>query len=127
MDGLALLADARAAGLSVSVDSDALVIRGPSSSEPVARKLLEEKSAVIVALRSTQSELLTAEPCPTCLSAIFWRDPWGGFHCCECLPPKWKALCRQKLMLVQPRGPRSPAEWRDYEGEMSLNKEVRGW
>jgi hypothetical protein len=50
MEGLTLLREARAAGLSLARDGDELVIRGPKRAEPVARLLLLRKVAVIQAL-----------------------------------------------------------------------------
>lgn len=50
MDGLTLLSDAAAAGLTVRADGDRLVIRGPRKAEPLARRLLEHKRQVIAAL-----------------------------------------------------------------------------
>src|SRR6266478_6719489 len=50
MEGLTLLREARAAGLSLARDGDELVIRGPRRAEPVARLLLSRKAEVIQAL-----------------------------------------------------------------------------
>src|SRR5512136_2848221 len=50
MDGLALLSEATAAGLTVLADGDRLVVRGPRFAEPMARRLLEHKAAVLAAL-----------------------------------------------------------------------------
>jgi len=52
MEGLILLAEARAAGLKVEADGGDLVIRGPRSAEPIVRRLLEHKPAVLAAVRS---------------------------------------------------------------------------
>ena len=51
MDGLALLAQARDAGLDVRARGDRLVIRGPKRAENVARLLLDRKPVVLDALR----------------------------------------------------------------------------
>jgi hypothetical protein len=51
MDGITLLLEAQAAGLSVRVDGDKLIIRGPRSAELIARRLLAYKPAVVAALR----------------------------------------------------------------------------
>lgn len=51
MDGLALLAQARDAGLEVRARGDKLVIRGPKRAENVARLLLDQKPVVLDALR----------------------------------------------------------------------------
>jgi hypothetical protein len=50
MDGLTLLEEARAAGLSVLADGDRLCIRGPRRAEPVARRLIAHKALVLQAL-----------------------------------------------------------------------------
>src|SRR5262245_42120474 len=50
MEGLTLLREARAAGLSLARDGDELVIRGPKRAEPVALKLIARKPEVIRAL-----------------------------------------------------------------------------
>ena len=55
MDGLTLLQDAAAAGLTVLADGDRLVVRGPRSAEPVARRLLENKADVMAALAGLPS------------------------------------------------------------------------
>ena len=51
MDGLALLAQARDAGLEVRARGERLVIRGPKRAENVARLLLDQKPVVLDALR----------------------------------------------------------------------------
>ena len=67
MDGLALLTEARRAGLRVALDGERLVIRGPRRAEPIARRLMEAKPAVVGALRGTaeavriHSRILDAE------------------------------------------------------------------
>jgi hypothetical protein len=50
MEGLTLLRDARAAGLSLARDGDKLVIRGPRRAEAVAQRLLSRKVELIEAL-----------------------------------------------------------------------------
>ncbi len=53
MDGLTLLRTAAAAGLSVRLDGERLVIRGPRSADAVAKLLIAEKPAVVAALQMT--------------------------------------------------------------------------
>ena len=65
MAGMKLLEEARAAGLKVRVEGDRLIVRGPKSTERVARTLLEKKAEVL-ALLSQQSPF----PCPECKRAI---------------------------------------------------------
>ena len=50
MDGLALLREARGAGLSVAAEGDRLRVRGPKSAGDVAARLLADKAAVLAAL-----------------------------------------------------------------------------
>ena len=51
MDGMMLLNEARAAGLTVEAEGDRLRIRGPKRAESVALKLLAHKPTVLGALR----------------------------------------------------------------------------
>ena len=50
MDGLTLLRQARAAGLTVTTDGAALKVRGPRKAEALVRQLLANKGAVLEAL-----------------------------------------------------------------------------
>ncbi len=50
MEGIILLWRAREAGLAVTLDGDALVIRGPKRAERMARLLIENKPEVVAAL-----------------------------------------------------------------------------
>src|SRR5262245_8286942 len=50
MDGMTLLEQARSAGLTVLVQGDKLVIRGPRRAGPLAERLLAHKGEVIGAL-----------------------------------------------------------------------------
>ncbi len=50
MDGLTLLEEARAAGLTVRADGERLRIRGPRRAEPMAQRLIAHKAAVLAAL-----------------------------------------------------------------------------
>src|SRR5688572_1000777 len=52
MDGMTLLAEARAAGLEVRADGDRLVVRGPRTQEGLARALLAHKPDVLTALQA---------------------------------------------------------------------------
>jgi len=54
MDGIGLLCDAKAAGLTVEADGDVLRIRGPRNAESIARRLLENKGTVLEAIRTQQ-------------------------------------------------------------------------
>ena len=50
MDGLTLLSEGRAAGLTVIADGNRLVIRGPRSGDAVAQQLLAHKTVVLTVL-----------------------------------------------------------------------------
>jgi hypothetical protein len=53
MDAVAaLLAEARAAGLSLKVDGDRLIVRGPKAAEPIVRRLRDAKPAILERLRT---------------------------------------------------------------------------
>src|SRR5712691_6671642 len=49
-DVTALLQEAQAAGLRVAAEGDRLTVRGPKAAEPVARRVLAHKPAVMAAL-----------------------------------------------------------------------------
>jgi hypothetical protein len=57
MDGLAVLAQARAAGLQVSSDGVTLTVRGPQSAELLAKQVLARKPEVIALLASHDHEV----------------------------------------------------------------------
>ena len=50
MDGLGLLAKAQAAGVTVEVAGENLVLRGPKRAEAIARELIQQKAAVLAVL-----------------------------------------------------------------------------
>ena len=60
MDGVALIAEAHAAGLTIRLDGDRLVVRGPRSAEATAQRLLARKAAVVSALRGEAATPPTA-------------------------------------------------------------------
>lgn len=51
MDVLTLLAEARAAGLIVCLDGDRVQVTGPKSAEPIVRRMMAIKPAIVAALR----------------------------------------------------------------------------
>jgi len=79
MDGLSLLAEARAAGLTVRVAGDKLVIRGPRRATSVAEKLLAHKADVMQSLAGNVGSIDNAsEKEPS--DGGDWsdaRDEWG--------------------------------------------------
>jgi hypothetical protein len=57
VDGVTLLRQARAAGLSVRADGDRLAVEGPRRLEPVARALLDAKPGILAALEREAREI----------------------------------------------------------------------
>jgi hypothetical protein len=57
MDGLMVLAQARAAGLEVHAEGDTLVIRGPASADALARAVLAHKPEVLALLAAVDPEV----------------------------------------------------------------------
>ena len=101
MDGLTLLRAAEAAGLTVNVNGDRLVIRGPRSADATARALLEHKPEVMAALAGPadaprpplDAEGLPVAPCRACGGRSFWRWPQSSprhhpraWFCYRCTP-----------------------------------------
>jgi hypothetical protein len=84
MGGLTLLDRARAAGLSVTADSDRLVIKGPRRAEEVARELIEQKAEVLALLAVPVEPLIeppvedpAKRPPPPPGLVAPRRTPWG--------------------------------------------------
>jgi hypothetical protein len=139
MDVVALLREAHSSGLSVSVDGDRLVVTGPKSAADVVRKLADNKSAVLAALRaSTDLSAVSAvggtprnaeenascadadkqvglrAPCRRCGCCIGWRAG-ERVACWSCEPPPPEA---EKLVLVDTdAGP----VWRRYDDERPVD------
>ncbi len=95
MDGLTLLAEARDAGLQVTVSGDQLVVRGPARLAAMARRLLAGKPAIVDALTAEQEVAWRIEamrPQVTRTGAIpllLARPgaPWDRGCCCSCGEP----------------------------------------
>src|SRR5262245_65192722 len=68
MDGLTLLEQARSAGLTVIVQGDKLVIRGPRRAGPLAEQLLAHKGEVL--------DALTAEAVTPADLPADWHSAW---------------------------------------------------
>jgi hypothetical protein len=84
---IAMLREARAAGLEVRCDGDALIVRGPEDLGGVARNLLAQKPLVLAALKYEDEyrghELTCHEG-----EAADWRQGAGGhLVCLTCQPP----------------------------------------
>ena len=112
MDGLALLAEARDAGLEVRARGNRLVIRGPKRAENVARLLLDQKPVVLDALRVATHEwgdaaeavawFLRSEPPSE--PFVLRRNPMGQPFVTVLHPARyWRAL-RADLAAGQGRG-----------------------
>lgn len=56
MDAVALLGQAKNAGLTVIADADRLVVRGPRSAAPIVEQLRYHKPEVLIALRREQEK-----------------------------------------------------------------------
>jgi Zinc-finger of RNA-polymerase I-specific TFIIB, Rrn7 len=94
---MSLLHEARAAGLEVHADADRLVIRGPSSAEAIALKLLAHKADLLQLLAAPPKDATEAEnapaaadtthanPCAQCGSQERWRWLDGRQICRSCL------------------------------------------
>ena len=107
MDGLTLLSEAGAAGLTILAAGDRLIIRGPKSADVVARRLLAHKAMVLAALTAGNGNTTPANPtrigscvdsgpspwdeatepgagCPVCGSLESWQDALGRERCGVC-------------------------------------------
>ncbi|HEY8601497.1 MAG TPA: hypothetical protein VIL85_23925 [Thermomicrobiales bacterium] len=115
MDGLTLLDQARAAGLTLSADGERLNVRGPRRAEPLVRALLAEKYAVLGLLAQDDPEvrwraeamrgqlrnggpvpLLMARPgpfprgtCVSCGETIATRALGPAYRCAACARAAW--------------------------------------
>jgi hypothetical protein len=67
-----LMLQARAAGLTLHVDGDRLVVRGPSSAEALARGLLQRKAEVVAALKAPAND---SQPVAATATAHVHRGP----------------------------------------------------
>jgi hypothetical protein len=108
MDGLSLLVEARKAGLSVHIEGDKLVVRGPKMAAPIAQRLLANKAQVMAALSAGPA------PCSVCGCAFGWRASSGRVACCACEPSPQRT---PRLILVDyPDNPRWELEDDQYGG-----------
>jgi hypothetical protein len=78
MDAMTLLAEARAAGLTVEVVSEELRVRGPRSAAAVVERLKSHKAEIVQVLRPRVLGK-AGRPVPT---AVVWVSP----------PPAWLAI-----------------------------------
>lgn len=82
MDGLTLLAEAQAAGLTVKIEGSRLLIRGPKRAEPLVRRLIEHKAEILAVVQApggapalqlhpeTVREVCGPSPAPDALQAV---------------------------------------------------------
>ncbi len=106
MGAVTLLQEAEAAGLTVCVEGDRLVVRGPKSEGAIAERLLDHKAEVIEALGADwDAEMLTL---------IRWflstRPPAGPFELSRSVtilrPALWWTATRRDIA-AGPGGPRA--------------------
>jgi hypothetical protein len=110
MDGMTLLSEGWAAGLTVTTDGDRLVIRGPKSADAVARRLLAHKTVILAALAAGNGN--TPPACPKCGSLEEWTDLLGRQHCGVCeraTLDKALRLANRAARLREQAQPRKPA------------------
>ena|SRR5436309_3941547 len=101
MDAIALLTEARAAGLKVNAVGDRLRVRGPAILESLAVRLLEAKKEILAALRDEQDVVIPSlDPCRICKSRQFWRYAHGRFICNLCHPCPCPELVVEKITLA---------------------------
>ncbi len=106
MVAVTLLQEAEAAGVSVRVDGDRLVVRGPKSAADIAERLLDCKAEVI--------EALAAEWDAEMLTLIRWflgtHPPTEPFELCRGVtvirPALWWTSTRRDIA-AGPNGPRA--------------------
>jgi hypothetical protein len=107
MDGLMLLSEAKAAGLTIMAEGNRLVIRGPKSADAVAQRLLAHKAEILTALVAGHGDATPTNPqrtggcvdsdpcprnesvepgpgCPVCDSLETWQDAVGRQRCGIC-------------------------------------------
>ena len=107
MVAVSLLQEAEAAGLTVRVDGDRLVVRGPKSAGAIAERLLDHKAEVL--------KVLSAEWDAEMLTLIRWflgtHPPTEPFELCRGIavirPTLWWAVMRRELVLGPQGTPRA--------------------
>jgi hypothetical protein len=87
--GMDCLLAAASAGLTVTVEGDRLIVRGPKAAEPVAKRVLANKPAVIEAIKRPSASTMP-----------------------EHLPPEWHFLWDERAAIMEYDGkmPRERAE-----------------
>ncbi len=117
MGGLMTLLDsARVAGVTMRVDGERLIVRGPRSAETLAKSVLAQKADVVAWLltapetrvepsnvavtpRSVSGEseraapAMTVEQCFCCGQRRWWRSVFGShLICATCHPPSFRSV-----------------------------------
>ena len=87
MDGVALLAEANAAGLTVRADGDRLVIRGPRRCDALARSILARKPDVMAALEVQPADSGPPAEWGDAAAAVAWFGSWSPPGARQRLPP----------------------------------------
>jgi hypothetical protein len=105
MDGLRLLTDALAHGLTVRAAGEQLVVEGPESAEPLARRLLAAKAEILELLHVAAPEPGTLLNTPNFVRA--YRPP-------PCRPD-------DPFLDLPPYGSTHAAEWRRWFGLIVLH------
>jgi hypothetical protein len=86
MDVLALIAQARAAGLTVRADDDRLIVNGPRSAEAIVMQLRDHKLAVLALLRRDGDAPSPVPRPPTCVDdahgTLGWWHAVDGLYFC---------------------------------------------
>jgi hypothetical protein len=95
MDAGTLIAQARAAGLTLLVEGDRVIVRGPRRAEPIVAALREHKAAVFALLAVTMAgpPANCTEPEAHRRSGHLWHVvPGLGWYCIAwaCLPDEIK-------------------------------------
>jgi hypothetical protein len=105
MDGVALLASARAAGLEIEPDGGQLRIKGPKTAEGLVRQLTQHKGRVLAALHAEARG--AKEPtgdCHVCGGAHYWRHAeYGHWVCARCHPAPKDLFVGGELIIVEPQ------------------------
>jgi hypothetical protein len=129
MVGMKLLEAARAAGLTVMVEGDRLVVRGPKRAGKLALQLLNSKAEVTAAMARADTappgqptggtvefgddviavwddSLDVPDPCPVCGSVLRWWNLLGHARCLICDPPATALKLLARLQSIRQRDER---------------------
>lgn len=85
----------------------------------IARRLRSRGDEHTADAQGPQHPAASAEPCPTCGSALGWRDAAGLVTCAECLP---EPVGGERVVLVNFA---ERNEWRNYANERREHERQR--